>query len=201
MSNKPRLLVLTGPQGSGNHLFSKIFAQHPSVYGWRMQTYWEGHHHEPFAKEWQMPSCLYEFEWQKHEYIFTSISCPYARNQEYHIPKYEEFLKISSYYADVKVAIIGRDKNILELQEKRVRQKITYDQFIEQLDILEKYNPTYLSHELYNLYGNRYLQSISKLLDFPIAVQDPSQDANRKYVVQVDTQDLDLEVNKAVQES
>ena len=110
-------------------------------------------------------------------------------------------MKISSYYADVKVAIIGRDKNILELQEKRVRQKRTYDQFMEQLDILEKYNPTYLSHELYNLYGNRYLQSISKLLDFPIAIQEPRQDANEKYVVQVDTQELDLEVNKAVRES
>ena len=24
----PRLLIVTGPQGSGNHLFSKIFALH-----------------------------------------------------------------------------------------------------------------------------------------------------------------------------
>ena len=38
----PTMLILTGPQGAGNHLFSKVFAQHPSVYGWQdlTQEYW-----------------------------------------------------------------------------------------------------------------------------------------------------------------
>jgi len=58
-----RLLILTGPQGAGNHLFSKIFAFHPMVNGWVMNDYWEGHHHEPFAKYWDNPELLKDAEW------------------------------------------------------------------------------------------------------------------------------------------
>ena len=45
----PKLLIVTGPQGSGNHLFAKIFNMHPSVKGWQMMWQeWQGHHLEPF---------------------------------------------------------------------------------------------------------------------------------------------------------
>ena len=32
--SKPNMLIVTGPQGSGNHLFAKLFNLHPEVYGW-----------------------------------------------------------------------------------------------------------------------------------------------------------------------
>ena len=37
------LAVLTGPQGSGNHLWSKIFSLHEDVFGWKslLDNYWE----------------------------------------------------------------------------------------------------------------------------------------------------------------
>ncbi len=41
----PKLLVVTGPQGSGNHLLAKIFNLHPKVNGWNMRWQeWQGHH-------------------------------------------------------------------------------------------------------------------------------------------------------------
>ena len=69
---KPKLILLTGPQGSGNHMWSKLFAMHPVVTGWVMQNYWEGHHEEPFAEYWDNPDKLKEFQipekadYQKH---------------------------------------------------------------------------------------------------------------------------------------
>ena len=48
-----KMLILTGPQGSGNHMWSKIFALHPSVYGWQelVEEFWIGHDREPFRSE------------------------------------------------------------------------------------------------------------------------------------------------------
>ena len=46
------LAILTGPQGSGNHLWSKIFSLHEDVFGWKslLDNYWEAHRYsEPFA--------------------------------------------------------------------------------------------------------------------------------------------------------
>ena len=34
-----KILIITGPQGSGNHLYSKIFAMHPLVNGWKMNDF------------------------------------------------------------------------------------------------------------------------------------------------------------------
>mgnify|MGYP001227449634 FL=1 len=31
---KPNILVITGPQGTGNHVFSKVLSMHKDVYGW-----------------------------------------------------------------------------------------------------------------------------------------------------------------------
>ena len=47
------LVILTGPQGSGNHLWSKILSLHADVFGWKslLDNYWEAHRiSEPFAE-------------------------------------------------------------------------------------------------------------------------------------------------------
>ena len=89
-----RLLIITGPQGSGNHVFSKCLAVHEDVYGWKslLNTYWEGHHHEPFADMWQDPELLREFDWTQSEHFVTSVSCPYFKDQKPHSPAYKEFI-------------------------------------------------------------------------------------------------------------
>ena len=115
-----RLLIITGPQGSGNHVFSKCLAVHENVYGWKslLNTYWEGHHHEPFAKYWNDPELLHEFDWAQKEHYVTSISCPFVKNKEPHIPMYEKFIKqlelelgkkvqTGQFGADMKVSLVN----------------------------------------------------------------------------------------------
>lgn len=196
--HKPTMLIITGPQGSGNHLFSKVFSQHPDVYGWRMQDYWEGHHNEPFNKYWETPSLLKDFDWSQKEYYFTSVSSPFVRNKTLNYPNYKEFIEEASKYATIKVAIIGRDKNILEFQETRVRGQPTYINALDSFDYLYSLDHIFISQELYQLYGKHYLRSLSKLLDFPIFVdQDITDDANKKYITPIEYYWVDDEVKKA----
>ena len=93
-----RLLIITGPQGSGNHVFSKCLAVHEDVFGWKslLNTYWEGHHHEPFADAWEDPELLHEFDWDQSDYFVTSVSTPYFKNKEATIPSFERFNKYFS---------------------------------------------------------------------------------------------------------
>ena len=76
--NPSKLLIVTGPQGSGNHLWAKVFSMHPSVNGWSMlKDEWQGHHDEPMNEYWQEPSKLSELELDDRNKYVTSISCPY----------------------------------------------------------------------------------------------------------------------------
>ena len=66
-----QLLIMTGPQGSGNHLWSKILGETPFVQGWTQltQEYWIGHGNEPFAEIWENPKLFQEFTWDKDYYV------------------------------------------------------------------------------------------------------------------------------------
>ena len=48
-----------------------------------------------------------------------------AAKPEIAIPMYEKFIEVASNYCEVSVAIIGRDANILQYQQQRVRKKHT----------------------------------------------------------------------------
>jgi len=204
-----RLLIITGPQGSGNHLFSKCFAVHEDVYGWKslLNTYWEGHHHEPFADAWEDPELLHEFNWDQSDYFVTSISCPYFKNKQAVVPKYEKFIKIAEQYVDqIDVAIIGRDQTILKYQQLRVRKEHTTQIALDSFKwLFEHQQCSFLSQELLALYKVDYLKQVSKQLDWPIAylsVDDIlTNDANKKYIKDVQEYWLDDEVHKAVNES
>ena len=52
-----KLLIVTGPQGSGNHLFSRLLSLHPAVEGWTeiLDQYWVPSDQEPFAEYWVTP--------------------------------------------------------------------------------------------------------------------------------------------------
>ena len=208
---KPKLLIITGPQGSGNHLFAKIFSLHPHVEGWPMlRDEWQGHHLEPFAKYWEDPTQLKDKEWIK-PYAITSISCPYFRDKEPQIPKYREFINEAKKYCDVVIGIIGRDRNILEHQQTRVRKAHTTPTAMEQFEQL--YNicddTHFISHELFFLYGANYLKILSRDLNFPIAwnhatlIEDflKKSETNHEYIKASDKGKFDEEVKKACKES
>ena len=185
-----RLLIVTGPQGSGNHMWSKIFALHPAVYGWRelTQTYWIGHDQEPFADCWTDTDCLTEFDWNQSDYYVTSVSCPYMNNGERTVPDLVGFAaQAMGCGLTVQFAIIGRDRNILNFQETRVRGEPTFDLAIEQYQQLATWQPAYLSYELLQLYQGAYLQQLSNQLEFPIDYSNVQideilkDDTNQKY--------------------
>ena len=206
----PRLLIVTGPQGSGNHLFSKIFALHDEVYGWTtlLNTYWEGHHHEPFADAWQNPDLLHGFDWKQSEYFVTSICCPFVKDKMPQMPDYKKFVDIANVYSDVEICIIGRDQNILESQQTRVRGEHTTPLAIDSLNELMNDNEVnFLSQELLYLYKDKYLEQLAADLQWPIAYWDTEvmeilkADANKKYVKDVHEYWLDFEVHRAIRES
>ena len=204
-----RLLIITGPQGSGNHLFSKCLAVHEDVYGWKslLNTYWEGHHHEPFADAWEDPELLHEFNWSQSDYFVTSVSCPYFKNKQAVVPNYEKFIKTAKQYVDqIDVAIIGRDQTILEYQQLRVRKEHTTQIALDSFKwLFEHQQCSFLSQELLALYKVDYLKQVSKQLDWPIDYLNVDEiltnDANKKYIKDVQEYWLDDEVHKAVNES
>ena len=192
------LLILTGPQGSGNHLWSKIFALHPRVLGWRelLSEYWIGHDEEPWARYWLDPSQLRHAPWTQSDWHVTSISVPYMNNGVATVPDFKGFVSgVQNLGYRVKLAVLGRDRNILDFQESRVRGAPTYEQAVEEYSKFA--HPTFLSYELLHLYGAQYLQKLERELEFPIAWDNPQlkeilkEDTNAKYFSAVGEQPLD----------
>ena len=199
------MLIVTGPQGSGNHVFSKVLALHKDVYGWKdlLNEYWIAHDYEPFSECWNTPSLLNAIDWTSMNYYVTSISCPYANNGVVTIPKYKEFItRLEQLGIKVKVAIIGRDQNVLKYQQERIRDRYSYPDFDNELEYLMTLNPIFISQELLYLYKDKYLQSLCTQLNFPIAYDDKRvfdilrQDANEKYFQSIPLQELDKTVRK-----
>ena len=192
------LLIITGPQGSGNHLWSKVFAAVPGVYGWSAlnDNYWVPHDQEPFAEAWHNPLLLKQHTTSN--YAVTSISCPYAYHGNTVEPNYREFIdEATNLGFNVKVAIIGRDQSVLQYQQKRVRGAPSLHRFEHHLDYLCSFEPVFLSTELLYLYRKRYLQNLSKQLELDINVPDAKlneilvQDPNAKYFQAAPDQPLD----------
>ena len=199
------LIIMTGPQGAGNHLFSKALATNPSVFGWNnlLDTYWEGHDQEPFAEYWINPTKLSEFDWDMSDVFVTSISCPFIYKGIELQPNYDDFINEASKYVDVKILVIGRDVNILNHQQIRVRGKETTPVFQQAIGNLLPLNPMFVSQELLYLYGQSYLNSIESYIGLPLTngtlvFNDILKvNANAKYIEPVISHWLDEEVRKA----
>jgi len=197
-----KMLILTGPQGAGNHLWSKIFSLHPEVYGWKslLDNYWEAHRYaEPFAKHWKDYSLLETFDWSQSEYYFTSISVPLgipgSEVNPIWNPNIVEFAReVNACGVDVEFAVVGRDQTILNKQQTRIRTQPTLLLFLNQLSKIQ--NPTFLSYELLYLYKQDYLKSLK--FNIPVAWDDSkineilADDANTKYIHNIDYNELDL---------
>ena len=196
-----KILILTGPQGAGNHLWSKVLSLHSEVYGWKtlLENYWEAHRFaEPFAQHWRDHSLLKLFDWTQSEYYFTSISLPLGivghDVNPIWMPDVQGFAAtVLGCGVEVEIAVVGRDQTILNNQQTRIRTQSTLPLFLEQLPKL--WNPTFLSYELLYLYKQDYLKSLK--LNIPVAWNDPSintileNDSNLKYIHYVDEYVLD----------
>jgi len=206
-----KLLIITGPQGSGNHLFSRVFSTHSDVGGWKslLDKYWVPSDEEPFAEYWVYPERLTAQQFEGKDYWLANVSCPFFYDGTRYVPKILEVAEQAKALGlDVQIAIITRDKNINAEQQLRVRKEITtpiaQDYYYNQL-IPSDFSVHFLSNEALFLHREHYLRYIAKILEFPIDYNNPDifkflvEDPNAKYVKHVDEYWLDQEVWHGIQ--
>lgn len=199
-----KMIVLFGPQGSGNHLFGKIFSMHPEVHGWKdalkPDGYFIPHYKEPFNWYWNNIDKIDLDIMGGKQYAVTSISVPYIENWLPKVPPVHEFIAaVQNLGIAVQPVVIGRDQNILTHQQTRLRGGPTWGCLAQLIQHMEKM-PFFVSQELLYLYRRKYIQSLSEWLAFPMLWADPrvddilKQDANEKYVHAADPWWLDNHV-------
>ena len=153
---------------------------------------------EPFSDCWENPELLVDFDTSTHDYYYTSMGMPYVFDGKTKIPDFKNFHHYATQAFDnVTYMIIGRDRNILEHQQTRVRGKHTTPRFLEQLDFFMDKKHIFVSQELLYLYGLQYVNSIEEQLDIPANTNTLkideilSEDKNRKYMNYVEYTELD----------
>jgi hypothetical protein len=206
-----KLLIITGPQGSGNHLFSRLLSQHPDVSGWEelKNKYWVPSDLEPFADYWVFPELLTLDKFYGHQYHLANVSCPFMYDGVRHVPKILEVAERAKMLGiDVQIAIIVRDQNINAEQQLRVRGEVTTPiaQNYYYNTLLQSQFPIhFLDHEAFFLHKEHYLHWVGKILNFPVELdsvkinQFIDKDANHKYIKYVDSYWLDQEVWNGIQ--
>lgn len=196
-----KMIILVGPQGSGNHLFSKIFSLHEEVHGWKdalkPDGYFIPHWFEPFNELWNDPTKIDASIMGGKKFAITSVSNPYMENFQARVPRIKDFQAgLKKAGIESTVVVIGRDVNIVDLQQRRVRGGPTWGMMQILLNNTDE-PPFFVSQELLYMYRTFYLRSLEKMLEFPIAWNDPmineilKEDANAKYVRQCQPTELD----------
>jgi hypothetical protein len=201
-----KLLIVTGPQGSGNHLFSRLLSLHPDVLGWEelKHKYWVPSDQEPYADYWVDPAKLPADHFAGYQYHLANVSCPFMYDGVRCVPKILEVARLAAGYGiAVQIAIIVRDQNINAEQQRRVRGEVTTpisQQYYYNTLLESEFSVHFLDHEAFFLHKHHYLKWVSKLLDFPVE-SDPEKvnlfidkDANHKYVKYVEEYWLDEQV-------
>ena len=194
-----KLIIITGPQGSGNHLFSKVLGFHPAVEGWDFgNKYWIPSDEEPFAECWVDPSKTKSMLTK--QYMVANVSVPFVFDGVKQVPQIQEVVyEAEEAGYEVSVCIVVRDENINRMQQFRVRKEITLQTALQYYYNLDA-ETEFLSVESLYLYKAKYLKWLSKILDFPIAysddrvLRDINEDQNAKYVKHVEEHWLDEQV-------
>ena len=192
-----KLLIVTGPQGSGNHLFARVFSQHPDVIGWeKLKTnYWVPSDEEPFAEYWVNPDLL---DFPEGDYFLANVSVPFFYDGVRQTPKISQVCH-QALHLGVQpiVAIITRDQNINAVQQKRVGGEVTLPTALSYYKSLIDSDIDYhfIDHEAFFLYKDYYVWYLGKILKFPVNTKEVNKfitdDPNCKYVSSVDDYWLD----------
>ena len=193
-----RLLITTGPQGSGNHLLARVFSLHPAVVGWESlkTNYWVPSDQEPFAKYWVYPDQL---EFPDGEFFLANVSVPFFYDGVRQTPKIVEVCHQAMHMGyEPVVAIIHRDQNLNAMQQQRVGGEVTLPTAKEYYRLLldDPYIEThFVSHESFFMWKEDYVKYIGHQLKFPVTTEGIDQfitgDANGKYVSPVEDHWLD----------
>ena len=188
---------MTGPQGSGNHLFARILSLHPNVIGWESlhDKYWVPSDEEPFARYWVHPE---ELKFPEGDFFCANVSVPFFYDGVRQVPKIKEVAqKAISLGVQPVIAVIVRDRNINELQQVRVGGECTMDTALEYYKDMAVH---FIDHEAFFLYKEKYVEYLGRLLEFPVIKEGIdnfiSVDANHKYVFPCKKHWLDDEIRK-----
>ena len=100
------------------------------------------------------------------------------------VPKIKEVAyKAISLGVQPIIALIVRDRNINELQQKRVGGEVTMDTALEYFRDLTCH---FIDHEAFFLWKEKYIEYLGRVLEFPVTKKGIdnfiSVDANHKYV-------------------
>jgi len=206
-----KLLIVTGPQGSGNHLFSRVFSTHPQVGGWKalLDEYWVPSDLEPFAEYWVDPEQMTAELFEGYNYWLANVSVPFVYDGVKQTPKIVEMAnQARALGVEVTIAIIVRDQNIQAEQQLRVRKEVTLpmaqEYYYDHL-LTSDFPVHFLDNEAFFLHKQHYLKWVSNLLQFPVDYDNPdilkfiTEDPNRKYVKHVDEYWLDEQVWLGIQ--
>lgn len=201
------ILVISGPQGTGNHVFSKVLSMHSNVHGWDqlLREYWINHDNAPFKDIWNTPENIDNYDWTEHENYVLSVSGPYVdkdngvRQTKY--PDYKEVLRRLNDKGNLQVGIIGRDQNITAQNQLRKRGVESLHNYLNKIEDIMEYRHTFLSVELLYMFRHQYVKSLDSLLDIPVDYSNErlhyilNKDPNAKYVHYVDHSWLDKRRN------
>ena len=202
------ILVISGPQGTGNHVFSKVLSMHKDVHGWNqlLREYWINHDNAPYKDIWNNPEVIDHYDWHKHKNYVLSVSGPYVdrgasgvRQTTY--PNYKEVLRKLNAKGNLQVGIIGRDQNITAQNQLRKRGVESLHNYLNKIEDITEYRHTFLSVELLYMFRHQYVKSLNSLLDIPVDYTDErlhyilNKDPNAKYVHYVEHNWLDRRRN------
>lgn len=199
MPNK-KLLIITGPQGSGNHLFSRIFSQHIDVKGWEKlkKQYWVPSDEETFAEYWVYPEKLTDHIFNGKSYFLANVSAPFFYDGVRCLPKIKEVAeKTQSLGIEVIIGIVTRDSQINRQQQERVGGEATLDSALKYYkdNLLDNFNCFFISNETFFSWKEQYIEYLGKLIDFPVDTsrsnQFIQQNPNSKYIQKIDNHWLD----------
>ncbi len=202
------ILVISGPQGTGNHVFSKVLSMHSNVHGWDqlLREYWINHDNAPFKDIWNTPENIDNYDWTEHENYVLSVSGPYVdkdamgvRQTKY--PNYKEVLRRLNEKGNLQVGIIGRDQNITAQNQLRKRGVESLHNYLNKIEDIMEYRHTFLSVELLYMFRHQYVKSLDSVLDIPVDYINErlhyilNKDPNAKYVHYVENSWLDRRRN------
>jgi len=202
------ILVISGPQGTGNHVFSKVLSMHSNVHGWDqlLREYWINHDNAPFKDIWNTPENINNYDRTEHENYVLSVSGPYVdkdamgvRHTKY--PNYKEVLRRLNEKGNLQVGIIGRDQNITAQNQLRKRGVESLHNYLNKIEDIMEYRHTFLSVELLYMFRHQYVKSLDSVLDIPVDYTNErlhyilNKDPNAKYVHYVENSWLDRRRN------
>lgn len=195
-----RLLIVTGPQGSGNHVLTRVFSLHRDVSGWHQltQQYWVPSDQEPFAEYWVYPEQLSRQTFDAADYFVANVSAPFFYDGVRQLPKIHEVAKRAQELGvDVTIAIVCRDAKINSVQQQRVGGEVTLPMAMDyyRSHLLNQFDCCFVSHETFFAWGKDYIEYLARQWNFPVDVAAIEQwldvNPNAKYVQPVQTHWLD----------